>query len=331
MIDNEKSLKVMSSGDIIDYSIEAYKKNFKKLSILTLALYVPFSVIYVIILSYFSSEFEKVTINNNGSFIDFFSYMIVVLVAMLFYLVYMLTINTVLESAISKIIYNDFVFGKSLEIKQTLKESFKKLPSLVGYKLLFYLIMSGTSFAAFFGIYLFSIIFVLLGVSTFMVSGSIGEEAGGIVLIIGSILIIVGFVFGVLLLVGLCFIKLGFGVQAISIDKANVSQAFSKNVGLSKKMYWRSFWAMFFGLIIYMFLPVISTGLLQVVSFVDKELFNQINVISSSFIQIAQAFMYPFFVTLMTVTYINFKVKNEALDLELKVDKLIEAQKEEGC
>ncbi len=331
MLQNERMLKEMSAGDIIDYSVEVYKRNFKKVTMLSLIFYVPFSFLYAIVTNSFSSDFFMVgETQNMSSSADAASILVPILMGIL-YLFYIMTIGAVMSSAVSKVIYDDMVYQRERKLKTIIKESFNRFVSLFGYKALLYLILvgiiSGVSFVV--GIF-FSILIVIAGLFGVTAAGSAGMAGLGVFVVI-LVLLYVLMGFAMLIAGGFFYIKFGFGVQVIATENRNATDGISRSINLSKSNFKSSFGALFFGYIFYYFIPVVAVGVVQVLSFMDPEVYKGVFFLVSTAIQLIQSIFYPFIVTMMTVTFINMKIKNEGLDLEVKVNGLLEQQNNTGA
>ncbi len=318
----ETMLKRMSAVDIVDYSIEVYKRNIKKLTILSLILYVPFAFLYVFLSSSISEDLNRLTSQNGANFSLAMAFLLVSLSLFIVYLCYFLTINGVLQAAITKIVYNDVVYGRSLGLKEVIKDSFRKILKIMGYRTLFYLIMAGGIIGTFIGamIFLWAIIFIFaIGIN---VINSFGHFIEGFIIFFGVILFI-ALALGTIISICFFYIKFGFGIQAIIIENRGAADGVARSSELSKKMFWNSFIALFTGGLIYFFIPSISIGITVLLSFVDEELYRQVQLGATAFVQLGYALFYPFLATLTTNIFINWKVNNEGLDLEVKVDKML--------
>jgi hypothetical protein len=322
MRDIETRLRKMSAVDIVDYSIEVYKRNIKKLTVLTLIMYVPFALLYVFLSGYISKDLSRLTAGNGESFSLIIAFMLVSLGLLFVYMCYFLTINGVLQAAITKVVYGDVVYGKSLGLKEVIRDSFKKIFKILGYRVLFYLIMSGAIMGIFFVFYLFLwAVLLFFGTGAAFFSGG-GRFTEGILIFSGAIIIIV-LILGVLLGLGFFYIKFGMGVQAIAVENKGATEGIARSADLTKKMFWNSFIALFTGGLIYVFIPSVSVGITVILSLADNELYRQVQLGATAFIQLGYAMFYPFLATLTTNIFINCKINNEGLDLEVKVDKLL--------
>jgi hypothetical protein len=167
---------------------------------------------------------------------------------------------------------------------------------------------------------LWAIIFMLaMGMS---VLNSGGRFIEGFVIFFG-VVILIAFVLGAIISICFFYIKFGFGVQAIIIENKGAADGIARSSELSKKMFWNSFVALFTGGLIYFFIPSISIGITVLLSFADEELYRQVRLGTTAFVQLGYALFYPFLATLTTNIFINWKVNNEGLDLEVKVDKML--------
>jgi hypothetical protein len=327
MFQNERALKKMTAGDIIDYSVEVYKRNFKRVTILSLIFYVPFSFLYSVITNFFSKDFLMIGQTQDVSPEASVAFVLVTMFMGVLYVFYLLTINAVMSSAVTKVIYDDIVYQRSRKLKTVISESFKRFPGLFGYKTLMYLIMIGVAMGLMFGIgIVFAVLTMILGLFGAMTAG-VGGYAGVGVFAVLMIVMYALMVFSSIALVGFFYIKFGFGVQVIAVENKGATEGISRSIALSKFNYKSSFGALFFGYILYYFIPSLATGVVQVLSFLDSQVYNSIFFVATTAINITQSIFSPFIVTLMTVIFINMKIANEGLDLEVKVDKMLEQQK----
>jgi hypothetical protein len=235
-----------------------------------------------------------------------------------------------MSGAVSKIVYDDVVYQRINNLKKVIGANFKKFPSLLGYKFLQYLILLGVFIGS-------SILFVLVFVIFSAFAGAftnmamrMGTIYGVVLLAFINIIVILILLFSALAFVAFFYIKFSFGVQAIAIENKSASEGLSRSIQLSRGNYWKSFWALFFGLILYLSIPLLLQSLLELLSFLDVQLYEDIYLVATTLVQIIHAVFLPFIITLITVVYINMKVVNEGLDLEVKVDKLLEMQKDEN-
>lgn len=333
MAENEKVLKRMSPGDCIDYSIEVYKRNFKNITILSLIFYVPFSLVFTLLSDYLTDEINRARNSIYSSVYgrnDITEYVLAFLLILVVYLFYLMTINAVMSGAVSKIVYDDLVYQRKNNLKTVIGANFKKFPSLFGYKFLQYLIMLGVLIGSAILFYLAAFIYISVGTAFMKLALDIGGLYGIIVMQVINAAVGLIMVFWALAFVAFFYIKFGLGVQTIAIENKTASEGLSRSIQLSRGNYWKSFWALFFGIILYFMVPVFLQSLVELLSFLDVRLYEDIYFIATTFVQIVQSIFFPFIVTLITVVFVNMKVINEGLDLEVKVDRLLEMQKEEN-
>lgn len=318
MRQNESFLEGMSVGDILDFSVLLFKNNFKQLSIISLIIYAPltllsafFSVDYYYNFFNFLSLFRDPSHYQSSMLTDSYMYrsaistLIFFLSTILFFTVY-----AAADAAVSRIIYQDAVYGRKEKAFPNLKEGFKKLGSLFAQRLLFCIILSGIFFVFFI---LIMVVVLLAMIPTFR---SIhGTE------FINAVLMILIFI-AILALTIFFIIKLIFGLNIIAIDNGDIGKSFSKSWNLTKGSVLKIFCICFFAFFMYLTITLISSLSPFTLQFLGKNTFTILFISSQLFITLLQ----PYFWTLITLIYINLKIKKEGLDLELKVDKLLEAQ-----
>lgn len=249
MTGNDRVLRKMSVGDVLDYSVEVYKRNAKKLTLLALIFFVPFMFVYTLVVSYISSEmagFTKGNVSPGGSASDFtymlLAYNLILVVMVLVYFAYTVTLKAVMDTAVVRVVYSDVVNRTVQDLKSAVKEGFKKLPSLIANKILYGLILSGAVVAVY------------------------------IVLIV-----------------------------VILIASFSTVPFFMSNP---------------------LIFSLISAGAYGIL-FVNRSLY----VVVAAVTQIITSLIYPALTVLMTMLFINLKIKKEGLDLEVKVDELLEEEK----
>ncbi|MCX7923308.1 MAG: hypothetical protein N3B21_15050 [Clostridia bacterium] len=331
MEENTTILKEMSIGEVLDYSIEVYKKNFKKLTILALIFYVPFMMLSSFITgnilgdqlsslkqlfssipyaSPYASGFSEPIYDSPNYFLTIISYLM-----SFFMLVYSITGQLVFEAAIIRIIYCQVVRNNDEKLADAVKLGFKNLPTLIATKLLYGLIIS----AVYIGVFIVAMIPVVLGAAIFspIISGGPFDGVLGVVVII---ILIVALLVGVVLAIGYFAVKFLFGKYSVLIENKNVTDALSRSSVLTKGNFWHAALVAVFGyIVLYVFSNAVSTGAMAA-AIIDKNLFILLYTLG----QVIGAIFYPFTTTLLTVLFINLKIKKEGFDLEVKVDRLIE-------
>lgn len=311
---NEVFLEHMSVGDILDYSVELFKNNFKQLSIISLICYAPFSLLsaYFSADSYdnWSSLFKNQGHIQSSTLVD--SSMRQSAISTLFFflsLILFFTVFTAADAAISRIIYQDAVYGRREKALPHLKEGFRKLGSLFVQRLLLGLILSGIFFVS----------FLLIGILfAAMIPNSYSHSNG---FLYGIILL---FIFTAIIVLTIFFtIRLVFGLNVIAIDNGDIGKSFSKSWNLTKGSILKTFVVFLFSGFIYASITSItSLSPFLLYYLLGKNTFKVALIASQFFITL----LYPYTWAILTVTYTSLKIKKEGLDLELKVDKLLEAQ-----
>ncbi len=317
MRQNESFLEAMSVGDILDFSILLFKNNFKQLSIISLIIYAPLTLLsaffsvdyYYNFLNFLNifkdpSHYQSSMLTNSYMYRSAISTLIFFLSTILFF-----TIYAAADAAVSRIIYQDAVYGMKEKAFPSLKEGFRKLGSLFAQRLLLCIILSGL-------IFVFSILFVVLALAMIPASRSVyGSE---FIYVILMILIFIA----IFALTIFFIIKLIFGLNVIAIDNGDIGKSFSKSWNLTKGSVFKISIVFLFAFFMYLTITLITSLIPFTLQFLGKNTFTILFISSQFFITL----LHPYFWTLITVIYINLKIKKEGLDLELKVDKLLEAQ-----
>jgi len=329
MTDYESNLSSMSVGDVLDYSIEVYKKNFKKLTFLALLFYVPFSFVYTLITTFLLGQFLDFAVAESftGDFESFpyimLAYYISLLIMSVVQFIYSITLKVVMEASIIKVVYYDAVYGRKIDVKAAIKESFKKFGSLVGSKVLYYLILFGIGSAAFGAAALaMTLLFLVLGMSTafYEARGSGSGDVFAVIFVAAIIIITILLYLLAAAVVAVFAIKFAFGIHAVVIENKKAGKAISRSSVLTKKSFGHVFFSFFFGAILIFMLPFMLETLAQFSLYLGNGMFA----LSNSAVQVINSLLRPFLITLLTLIFINLKIKKEGLDLEVKVDKMLE-------
>lgn len=328
----KSDLKPMSIGDVLDYSVEAFKQNFKGLVLISLILYVPWIVFYSLTVNIFSGNqitdlfnMYKDLFNSymeDSYYIPSSSYTttnaIVNLMATLQF-IYSITIKLVLNAAVIKLIY-DYAVSGNVEVNtfsdalNLIKGCFKFMPKLMGNAILFGLIVLAAYFiSALVGGLL--IIFPIIGIADM--------NLPRVVLAIIIVLLVLVVIIGVLLCVGFFAAKLIFGANAIVIEGKSVTESLGRSFKLTKGKFWHVIVACLFAILLYYLFNSLLVGATVLLSLVNKTAYIIIN----TFAQMSSSLIEPFFLVFITIMFINLKIQKEGLDLEIKMRKMIAEEK----
>lgn len=326
-------LTKMSIGDVLDYSIEIYKRNFKKITILALYFYVPFIFLYTLVISYFSSDLISNSIvpgkiGSSSSFpFTIMAFYLIIMVMGFLYLIYSITLKSVMDASIAKIVYSDVTLGNVSALKTIIKDCFKRFSSLLANRVLSYLIIMGIVLGAYFVMVIIILVFTVGGVflSTSFQKGEGAQinTAGAVIAGIFIGLIVVAIFLAILLLVTYIIARYSMGIQSVIIENKTATEGISRCNSLVKKNFWHVSMTYIFGVLLFYTIPTLLTYGAQSLLLVSRNLF----IAAATLVQIATAVINPFITVLLTVLFINLKIKSEGLDLELKVDILLEEQR----
>lgn len=327
-------LKPMNIGDILDYSVEAFKENFKGIALLSLILYVPWVVIYSILVNIFignpfaelisiysdsfSSSFtpdllERYIENTNTTF---FANAVTLLLSVI-QMIYSITIKLVLNAAVIKMIYDYAVSGevkvKSLaEVKTLIMESFKFMPNMMGNAIIFSMVLS-SAYAISIMIGMFLIIIPGILISTIF-------RFNPILIAIAIFFLAIFVVIGVLMAIAFFAVKFMFGANSIVIERKSCFEGIQRSFYLTKGKFWHiGFTCLFAFLLYYLFnsLLVVAPTFLSLIN-------NNLYIVVNAFSRMCAAIVEPFILVFITLLFINMKVQKEGLDLEIKMKALIE-------
>jgi len=337
MIQKTNELKPMGVGDILDYSIEVFKSNFKTFALLTLILYLPWVFIQSLISSSvfgntfgfievaiksiiegdidgYMNEIESITSNyvtlnvlsNMMSFLN---------------MCYGITIKLVYNACIMKIVY-DYVVNKQKEffsfknIKNKIKEGFGFMPRMMGNAFFFNLIFYGAYYVSFF------VASILIIIMMIFLSGYLEKVLPINVLIAFGIMLSVVLLLAALFCTVFFWIKLIFGANAIVSERASVFGSIKRSWQLSKGYFWHIALTCLFGFLLFFVSGNMLTAASIAVSYINKALFVLLYTVTSIF----NAFLYPFTLIFITLAFINIKIQKEGLDLQIKIFSMIQNQ-----
>ncbi|WP_117385922.1 glycerophosphodiester phosphodiesterase [Acetivibrio cellulolyticus] len=327
-------LKPMSVGDVLDYSVEAFKQNFKGLVLLSLILYIPWIVFYSLTVNIFAGDqmsgifdmykdmfsgtYSSDMLNKYITETSTFQNGITGVMSSL-QILYSITIKLVLNAAVIKMIYNYALSGKvevntfSDAIKH-IKGCFRYMPKMIGNALLFVIIVGAA--------YLVSVIAAALIIMipiVIIVSTGIPPVIMGIIIALLVLFVLVGVVF----CIGFFAIKFMFGANIIVLEEKPVFESFKRSFYLSKGRFWHIALASIFAILLYYLFNWLLVGATMLLAVVNNTLYIVVN----TFSQICAALMEPFILVYITVLFVNMKVQKEGLDLEVKMRKLISDEK----
>ncbi|MCX7746634.1 MAG: hypothetical protein N2645_07075 [Clostridia bacterium] len=313
MRSNEDVLKPMTFGDVLDYSLELYKRNFKKLMIINLIFYASFYILTLLLNYLMVGNIDQLDYYDSylGAAYGFY-----ILSMAVFSLIYVFTFKIVGDAAMIRIVFEDLAYQRKISVGSAIKDAFKKLPGMMGNKILFYLILLG-------GVILTGIAYAILMQIGVVFAYVFRED-----LFLSGLLALIGFFvsfFLSMILLGYFYIKFGFGVHSIIVENKSAADAISRSLTLTSKNFWHSFMSIFFGILMMLVIPMIMiTQSLQFSGDQDSVVFTVLQYLLYFGGNAVLLMLYPLFITLMTVLFTNLKIRKEGFDLEVKVDTLLE-------
>lgn len=327
-MDDDKLLRKMSVGDVLDYSIEVFRKNFKQIIILALIFYVPFMVLYAVAASYLSGElldFVKVNDYTGSNEVwtqlsRIMAYYLAIGVLSLLYFIYSITLKPVMDAAIIRITHSYIMTGTVPATKQAIRESFGKFGSLFVYRLLFSLLIAGITTAALVLFYILLFIFAFGVLFSYSAAGGNAASTPAIVAITAFVIAVIA---GAALGVAYIVIKFLFGEQAVILEARSGVSAFGRSGELTKKSFWHILVCYLLGWLLFFTIPQMLASAAFLLIYVNKDLY----LIAVPLMQVVNSILYPFIPILMTVLYINLKIRREGYDLEQRVDILLMEQR----
>ncbi len=323
-------LKPLSIGDVLDYSVEAFKQNFKGLLLISLILYIPWVVFYSVTSNLvLGNQMSNLVDMYNNIFSGNFSEEMLYytqeapafesarsLIMSLLQVVYMLTFKLVLNAAVMKMIYEYAITDQATvnnfsDAIKLIRGCFRFLPKLMGNAVLFVLILGG----AYFGLAFVAVLAIIAPIGV-LIAADLPPFVSGVIMIIMILFIFIGIVFGI----GFLAIKLIFGGNAIVLEGKSVFDSIGRSFYLTKGKVWHIAFASIFAFLLYYLFSALLVGGSLLLIFVNKTAYVVVN----AFSQMCGALMEPFILIYITFLFINMKVQKEGLDIEVKMRKLIE-------
>ena len=299
--------KRLFTGDILDYSIEFFRKNYKKLFILTLVFHVPIMFVIGFISGNGGVLTKAFAVSTSSPDVPFAMVEIASLyIGILLNLFYTSYILPILSLAVIKFTFDKAILNKSYKTKVLLGHSIKKF----GWYLLATLIIGTISGTVVSILYFIIIVFVLLSVFLFTVSLVLG-----IVSVIITGLVCLAFIIALIYLLT----RIMFIPHAIILENANSITAFSSSFKLTKKKFWRSSFVYIWASILVAVLPSLLSAAQALLPFNDPI----VNRVIYAILMSGVALFYPFMHIVTTMLYTNYKAENGTLQLIKDVEELV--------
>lgn len=328
-------LKPMNIGDVLDYSVEAFRQNFKGIVLISLILYIPWIVFYSLTVNILADNQWSVVLNmykdmlsGNYSPEMYDSYfndpsvfgIIMTLLMSMLQMVYSITIKLVLNAAVIKMIY-DYAISREIKVscladaRALIKSCFGFLPRLMGNAAIFVMILGA--------VYSISLILgVLVIIVPIIIISNLALPPAllGIITIFLILFVLIGFLFAI----SFFAIKLIFGANIIVLEGKTVSESLTRSFYLTKGKFLYTMLSSVFAIMLYYLFNSLLLGATMLLAVVNNTLYIVVN----TFAQMCVAMSEPFILVFITILFINMKVQKEGLDLELKMRKLIEDENE---
>lgn len=325
-------LKPLSIGDVLDYSVEALKQNFKGLLFISLVLFIPWIVFYTLTLNSVINNQVWNSLSIKGIFNEStleYSYNygqedssiggMIFLVVYLLPIIYNLTIKLVSNASVIKMIY-DYAISDRVTINsfsdalKLIKGCLRFLPKLMGSLVLFVIILISVYFA--FSLAFGMILIIPIGM---IIDSEMTTVAMGVVLSIFMLVIILA----IFLAIGYFAVRLIFGANAIVIEGTSVFGSIKRSIYLTKGKFWHIAVTSIFAFLLYALFSLLLAGGSVMLLYVNKTAF----IVFYTFSQLCTSLIEPFILIYITLLFISMKVRKEGLDLEIKMRKLIDADR----
>ena len=143
---NERKLKIMSAGDVLDYSLELFKKNFKPIFLVVGIFNIP---IFIILGFFFSDIIDVLTYFSDIDMLNFLSilnilevieyYMDMFLLLVLAVFLNSFTFQLIIDFLVINIVYNDILFDKKISVFRFFIKAIINMPKLILNKIIFWI------------------------------------------------------------------------------------------------------------------------------------------------------------------------------------------------
>ena len=325
---NERKLKIMSAGDVLDYSLELFKKNFKSIFLVVGIFNIP---IFIILGFFFTDIIDGLTYSRdiNTSFMleEIEYYTDINLFITLAFFLNFFTFQLIIDFLVINIIYNDILFDKKISVFRYFIKAIINMPKLILNEVIFWITASMASLILFFALSSISSLFIALGMPAIAFPDTIGIIYLSVVVLLSIVVTNIVFSIGIYPL-----LRTSLGKVIVSVERKNGIVSYAKSWcfdGSRSHIY--IFACGWLGLLVVVFIIIAVFLLILLLSSMFTNFVVSITgtVFAISFLigVIAGLFIYPLFWVIYTVIYINLKVIKEGLDLELYIEKLHSKQK----
>jgi len=295
----------MTIGDMLDYSVEVFKGNFKKFFLLLLVFHIPATFLISLLTAGYELNLRNIlSLSIFSDDIEGFISEGFLFETLLFYAgsylknIYAFTLGNLLNLAIIKMAYDFIIYSQTDTVKNTLNYSFGK----VGWFILAQLIESIVLTFSIFILFFIPLISLLAVEISRMLSSIIF-----IILLLDVAFVIIYFI-----------IRFSLTGAAIAIDGVNVFRAFRASYDLTRNKFWKTSLTFFFAIILQ---GIITSFVSQIVTLLPfyGALAGRIII---ALAQAAAALFYPFNSIVAAFIYTKYKAESGELELQLNIDRL---------
>jgi hypothetical protein len=315
----------LSFGQLVDRSFRLYRDHFSKLVLLSLAFFGPFYLLYGWLLASSSMEADnsirsavrgETVVNELAA--DTTGFAGSVGLGIFFVLMIPLVLHVLVPVAVSVVIQivQSIYNNEAPSIRSSLKTTLKRFWPLFGNSLLYWLILAGAYFVIVIGlVVVFMVLIAVLtaGSSLFSIfDGDIGPA-----MIFFLVILYLAVILGVYAVLGYFMIRFGYYIPNVVMYHRGSS--LSRSWQLTKGSYWRLFF-------VFAVLSLILTGFYMINALVFLPYIPYVwlrGIIPTLLLLV----LVPLFLTTYAVTYFDLRVRREGLDLEIKLDAYLGADK----
>ncbi len=316
-----RSLHKARFTDVLDYGIQLFKKNFRKIFLINLLFNIPIQILLTIVNPMFSNQYlnlfdttSMISPEPSAMFSSILTLYTMVFGVLALYGLNALTLQNIWQGAVIKLVYSDAVLKQERTIRQVIRECFRQFWTLLGGRVLYGLIQYGITMVLYFGF----VIIILAGIfsATGIVSVSITTPWLSVILTILGILIALAVVFFVAVLLSFFFGRFWMFLPSICIEQQKAGAAIGRGGNLGKHGFWLIGLTGVTGYSLAWMFPGIVNSVFTALNLASGSMDVGLMRVSAVITQLFTAVLQPLMTCIMTALYITLRVRREGLDME---------------
>ncbi len=321
VMESLRSLHKARFTDVLDYGIQLFKKNFRKIFLINLLFNIPIQILLTIVNPMFSNQYlnlfdttSMISPEPSAMFSSILTLYTMVFGVLALYGLNALTLQNIWQGAVIKLVYSDAVLKQERTIRQVIRECFRQFWTLLGGRVLYGLIQYGITMVLYFGF----VIIILAGIfsATGIVSVSITTPWLSVILTILGILIALAAVFFVAVLLSFFFGRFWMFLPSICIEQQKAGTAIGRGGNLGKHGFWLIGLTGVTGYSLAWMFPGIVNSVFTALNLASGSMDVGLMRVSAVITQLFTAVLQPLMTCIMTALYITLRVRREGLDME---------------